>query len=135
MLSCLYRLHFSCCGILWILVVFIRCRIWWDEQQTQLDTVNRYIANIYTERQEPTVISVLQFWILVNILKMFKKQKGEIHIVLNIVNIIVNLKQRICFTFYSTTYVTTLLKAYSFWVSNRSGLTEDGVTNAETCSR
>jgi len=76
--------------------------------------VNRYIANIYTERQEPTVISVLQFWILVNILKMFKKQKGEIHIVLNIVNIIVNLKQRICFTFYSTTYVTTLLKAYSF---------------------
>jgi hypothetical protein len=77
-----------------------------------------YIANICTERQEPTVINVLQFWILTNIFKVFKKQKDEIHIVLNIVNSMVNLKQRAYFTFYSTAYVTTLLKPYSFWVSN-----------------
>ena len=48
--------------------------------------MNTYIANIFTERQEPAVINVLQVRILTNIFKMFKKQKGEIQIVLNIVN-------------------------------------------------
>jgi hypothetical protein len=46
--------------------------------------------------------------------KIFKKQKDEIRAVLNIINTIVNLKQRIYFTFYGTTCVTMLQKAYSF---------------------
>jgi hypothetical protein len=50
--------------------------------QTQLDTVNTYIANIQNKQQEPTDTNVLQLWILT---KIFKIQKDEIHIVWNIV--------------------------------------------------
>ena len=53
--------------------------------QTQLDTVNTYIANIHNKRQEPTDINMLQLRILPDIFKIFKIQKDEVHIVLNIV--------------------------------------------------
>jgi len=53
---------------------------------------------------------MLQLRILTNIFKIYKIQKDKIHIVLNIVN----LKNRVYFTFYRETCVTILQKAYSF---------------------
>jgi len=44
-----------------------------------------HVANIYNKEQEPTDINVLQLWILKNTFKIFKIQKDEIRIVLNIV--------------------------------------------------
>jgi len=54
------------------------------QTQTQLDTVNTYIANILNEEQEPTDINVLQLRILTDVMKIFKIHKDEIHIFLNI---------------------------------------------------
>ena len=59
------------------------------------------------KKQEPTEINMLKLSILFNIFKIFKIQKDEIHAVLNIVTAL-NLNNSVCYTFYSTTYVTTL---------------------------
>jgi hypothetical protein len=40
---------------------------------------------LHNKRKKATNINVLQLWILTNIFKIFKIQKDEIHIVLNIV--------------------------------------------------
>ena len=53
--------------------------------QTQLDTVNTCFANTHSEKQGPTDINVIQLRVLTNIFKMFKIQKDEINIGLNIV--------------------------------------------------
>jgi len=51
------------------------------QTQTQINTVNTYVANIHNKLQEPTDTNVPYLRILMNIFKIIKIHKDEIHIV------------------------------------------------------